>query len=113
MNDTIASRWRRRLGQAALLIGLGLAAIGANAGRAEAAMAVPAPIATPAASSAIQPIYWARDRYGRRVWVEQRYRRPPPRQYYRHDRYDRRYRHHQPPRRNGWVDRRGNWHPYR
>ncbi len=98
MND--ASPWRTRFGQAALVIGLGMAAMGASAGNAEAAMVVPAPNAVPAASLGIQPIYWAVDRFGRRVWVEPRYRPPPPRYYH-------------PPRRHGWVDRYGRWHPYR
>ncbi|HTN11455.1 MAG TPA: hypothetical protein VL154_10850 [Acetobacteraceae bacterium] len=104
MNDHATAIWRKRLRQAALLAGLGIAALGSNAGAAEAAVMLPAPLVAPAASAAIQPIYWARDRFGRQIWVEPRRYRPPPRHHY--------YRppHHQ---RRGWVDRYGRWHPNR
>jgi hypothetical protein len=96
MNDRTTSNWRKRLGQAAMLAGLGLAVAGAAPGGARAAMA--APMLTPiAVSGAVQPVYWAYDRYGRRVWVERPHYRPPPPRY-----------HH----RRGWVDRYGRWHPY-
>ncbi len=56
--------------------------------------AVLAPSVQAGPEAAIQPVYWARDRFGRRVWVE------PPRRF------------RPPPRRRGWVDRWGRWHPY-
>jgi hypothetical protein len=60
-------------------------------------MPAPAALASPTAPGAVQPVYWAHDRFGRRVWVERPHYRPPPPRY-----------HH----RRGWVDRYGRWHPY-
>lgn len=76
------------------------AALLAAATPARAAMPVPAPLAS-AATAPVQPVYWAYDRWGRRVWIERPHYRPPPPRYYP--------RHHQ---RRGWVDRYGRWHPY-
>lgn len=76
-----------------------VAALAAVAARPDAAAAMTLPQPAQAAAAAIQPVYWAYDRFGRRVWIERRYD-PPPRYYPRE--------HH----RRGWVDRYGRWHPY-
>lgn len=84
------------------LAGMALAFGGPGAGTAQAAGFALTPLAgAQPAPCAIVPAYWVRDRYGRRIWVQPHYRRPPPRRYYRYV----------PPRR-GWVDRYGRWHPY-
>jgi hypothetical protein len=75
----------------AIVVGLGLLVIG-GAPTAHAAIAPRATgpeIATQGLPAT--PVFWARDRYGRRIWVE-------PRHYHHHPR--------------GWVDRYGHWHPY-
>lgn len=104
MTDHEAPRWRRWGGRVILAAGLAVAMSGAGAGAAIASSATPYPATAPAGEPAIQPVYWAYDGYGRRIWVEPRYYRPPP-PYYRHG-----YRHHEP--RRGWVDRHGRWHRY-
>ena len=49
------------------------------------------PLSGVAAASAVQPVYWAVDPYGRRVWIARRpvYAPPPPvyRPYYRRHRH--------------------------